>query len=266
MAAEEESTNVERSLPDSWPPGSANGPDDAFLATLSHELRTPLTAIVGWSHLLQRGQLSAEETVRAIDIIIRNANAQNQIIDELLDVSRIGSGKVQLDLRPVDVSGIVHTAIQKVSPAADAKGINLQLTANPVGVRVMGDQERLQQALACLFSNAIKFTPADGAVRVSVAVKDEKVEIEVKDSGNGIAAAFLPRIFDRFSQDDSSSTRRAGGLGLGLFIARKLVQLHGGDIVAESAGAGHGSTLTTSLPRVMPLPKGPAEENGATLA
>ena len=237
-------------MPDTPRSGGATGLDDAFLATLSHELRTPLTAIVGWAHLLRRGQLSPDETTRAIDTIIRNATTQNRIIDELLDVSRISSGKLQLDLRPLDIAAVVNAAIETVTPAAEVKGLALQGIRTRAKILVMGDQERLQQVFSCLLSNAIKFTPRDGRVRVSVASKGETVCVVVKDSGVGIAPAFLPRIFDRFTQDDSSSTRRVGGLGLGLSIAQKLVRLHGGDIAAESPGTGRGSTFTASLPRL----------------
>jgi len=228
---------------------AANGLKDAFLATLSHELRTPLTAIVGWAHLLRRGKLSPDETTRAVDTIIRNASAQNQIIDELLDVSRIITGKLQLDLRPVDLASVVKAAIGTVTPAASAKGIRLQLIQNPAGSYVMGDPERLQQVFWNLFSNAIKFTSKNGRVRVSVESVGSNVEVVVADTGLGIDAEFLPRIFDRFTQDDSSSTRHARGLGLGLSIARQLVELHGGSIQAESPGVGRGSTFTAKLPR-----------------
>jgi signal transduction histidine kinase/CheY-like chemotaxis protein len=228
---------------------AANGLKDEFLATLSHELRTPLTAIVGWADLLHRGKLSSEETTRAVDTIIRSASAQNQIIDELLDVSRIITGKLQLDLRPVEIGAVVKAAIGTVTPAANAKGIRLQLIQNPAGSLVMGDPDRLQQVFWNLFSNAIKFTEKKGRVRVSVASVGSSVEVVVADNGLGIAAEFLPRIFDRFSQDDSSSTRTARGLGLGLSIARQLVELHGGSIRAESGGVGQGSTFTATFPR-----------------
>jgi len=238
---------------------AANGLKDEFLATLSHELRTPLTAIVGWADLLHRGKLSPDETARAVDTIIRNATAQNQIIDELLDVSRIITGKLQLDLRPVDLAAVVKAAIGTVTPAANAKGIRLQLIQNPAGSYVMGDPERLQQVFWNLFSNAIKFTSKNGRVRVSVESVGSTVEVVVADTGLGIEAQFLPRIFDRFTQDDSSSTRQARGLGLGLSIARQLVELHGGSIQAESPGVGHGSTFTARFPRspVTPAPLGP---------
>ncbi len=246
---------------------AANGLKDEFLATLSHELRTPLTAIVGWAHLLQRGQLSTDETARAVETIIRNATAQSQIIDELLDVSRIITGKLQLDLRPVDIATVVKAAIGTVTPAASAKGISLQLIQNPAGSYVMGDPERLQQVFWNLFSNAIKFTPKDGRVRVSVESIGSNVEVVIADTGVGIDADFLPRLFDRFAQDDSSSTRRARGLGLGLSIARQLAELHGGSIEAESPGVGFGSTFTARFPRsavmASPLDPGTSSPEGS---
>jgi signal transduction histidine kinase/CheY-like chemotaxis protein len=228
---------------------AANGLKDEFLATLSHELRTPLAAIVGWAELLHRGKLSPDDTTRAVDTIMRNAAAQNQIIDELLDVSRIITGKLQIDLRPVDITAVVNAAIGTVTPAASAKGIRLQLIQNPAGSYVMGDPDRLQQVFWNLFSNAIKFTPKNGRVRVSVECIGSNVEVVVADNGLGIDSEFLPRVFDRFTQDDSSSTRHARGLGLGLSIARQLVELHGGSIEARSPGVGHGSTFTARFPR-----------------
>ncbi len=238
---------------------AANRVKDEFLATLSHELRTPLTAIVGWAHLLQRGQLAPAEMARAVDTIIQSSTAQNQIIDELLDVSRIVTGKLQLDLRPVDIAAVVKAAVATVTPAASAKGIRLQLIQNPSGTTVMGDPERLQQVFWNLFSNAIKFTPKNGRVRVSVEAIGSNVEVVVTDTGQGIDAEFLPRVFDRFTQNDSSSTRRARGLGLGLSIARQLTELHGGSIQAESPGLGHGATFTAKFPRspVMATPLDP---------
>ncbi|MEO8501902.1 MAG: hybrid sensor histidine kinase/response regulator [Vicinamibacteria bacterium] len=236
--------------------GAAHGLEHAFLATLSHELRTPLTAIAGWAHLLQRGKLSPEERTRAVEIIIRNAAAQGQIIDELLDVSRIITGKLQLDLQPLDIGPVVGAAIATVTPAAAAKGIRIQFIRNPSGSFVMGDPERLQQAFWNLLSNAIKFTPKDGRVRVSVASVDSNVEVIVADSGVGISPEFLPRLFDRFTQDDASTTRPVRGLGLGLSIARQLTELHGGSVIAQSPGLGQGSTFTARFPLspLIPLP------------
>ncbi len=222
---------------------------DEFLATLSHELRTPLTAIVGWAYLLQRGQLSPDEVRTAIDTIIRNATAQNQIIDQLLDVSRIVTGKLQLDLQPVEIGAVVKAAIGTVTPAASAKGVFLQLIQDPAGTTVMGDPERLQQVFWNLLSNAVKFTPKNGRVRASVQSIGSHVEVSVADTGLGIDEGFLPHVFNRFSQRDSSSTRSVRGLGLGLAIARQLAELHGGSIQVESPGAGQGSTFTVKFPR-----------------
>ena len=228
---------------------AANRVKDAFLATLSHELRTPLTAIVGWANLLKLGRFDADETARALDTILRNATAQNQIIDDLLDVSRIITGKVQLDLRVVEIGVIVKGAVETVTPAANAKGIRLQLLQDPAGSCVVGDPERLQQVFWNLLFNAVKFTPKNGRIRVSVQSIGSNVEISVNDTGLGIAPEFLPRIFERFTQSDSTSTRTARGLGLGLSIARQLAELHGGTIRAESEGLGFGSTFTAAFPR-----------------
>jgi signal transduction histidine kinase len=230
---------------------AANGLKDAFLATLSHELRTPLTAISGWAHLLQRGKLSPEEAARAVETIIRNANAQAQVIDGLLDVSSIITGKFQLDLQSLVIGAVVQAAIVAVTPAASAKGIQLELIQSPALEWVMGDAERLQQVFWNLLSNAIKFTDKDGRVRVRIERVDDHVRVVVADNGVGIDASFLPRVFDRFTQDDSSSTRRTGGLGLGLSIARQLAELQGGSIDAQSPGPGRGSTFTASFPTTL---------------
>ena len=222
---------------------------DEFLATLSHELRTPLNAIVGWAHLLKRGRLSPDEVRDAIDTILRNATAQSQIVEELLDVSRIATGKMQLDLQPVEVGAVVKASVGTVTPAANAKDIRLQFIEDPAGSHVIGDPERLQQVFWNLLSNAIKFTEKHGRVRVSVQSVDSSVEIAVADNGIGIDPEFLPIMFNRFTQMDSSSTRAARGLGVGLAITRQLVELHGGSVEAESPGTGQGSTFTVSLPR-----------------
>ena len=222
---------------------------DEFLATLSHELRTPLNAIVGWAHLLKLDQLTPDDNRQAVDTIIRNATAQSQIIEELLDVSRIVTGKLRLDLRPVEIGAIVEASMGTVTPAAHAKGIHVQLLQDPAGSYVMGDPERIQQIFWNLLSNAIKFTSKNGKVRVNIQSVGSQVEIAVADDGLGIEAEFLPLIFNRFTQKDSSSTRSARGLGLGLAIARQLVELHGGTIDAESRGTGQGSTFTVRFPR-----------------
>ncbi len=222
---------------------------DEFLATLSHELRTPLTSIVGWASLLQLGHLDAAETARALETILRSAAAQAQIIDELLDVSRIVTGKISLDLRRVEVGAIVKSAVDAVTPAATAKDIRLQLVLDPAGSWIAGDPDRLQQVFWNLLLNAVKFTPRNGRVRVGVRSIGADVDVVVDDTGVGIQPEFLPRMFERFTQGDSSSTRAVRGLGLGLSIARQLVELHGGTIRAESAGVGYGATFTASFPR-----------------
>lgn len=232
---------------------------DEFLATLSHELRTPLTAIVGWAHLLEQDRLDADDRKRAVETIIRSAAAQTQIVEELLDVSRIITGKLQLELRPVEIGSVVAAAVGTVTPAADAKGIELALLQDPAGSFVMGDPARLQQVFWNILSNAIKFTPKHGRVRVSVQSIGSQVEILVADTGLGIDAAFLPQVFDRFSQEDSSSTRYVRGLGLGLAIARQLVELHGGSIQAASPGLNRGSTFTVRLNR-SPVTAAPVAE------
>jgi signal transduction histidine kinase/CheY-like chemotaxis protein len=244
---------------------AANHVKDAFLATLSHELRTPLTSIVGWANLLKLGRLPPDETSRAIDTILRNATSQNQIIDELLDVSRIITGKLQLDLRVIEIGSIVRAAVETVTPAANAKCIRLQLIQDPAGSWVMGDPDRLQQVFWNLLFNAIKFTAKNGRVRASVQAIGSNVEIVVQDTGLGIDPEFLPRIFERFTQGDSSSTRAARGLGLGLSIARQLAELHGGTIRAESPGVGHGSTFTAIFPR-SPVAANPSGERVYTKA
>ena len=238
----------EAPLPPQVSAETANGIKDEFLATLSHELRTPLTAIVGWAYLLRGGKLSPEETARAVETIIRNAAAQNQTINELLDVSRIITGKVQLDLRPLDLVTPVRSAVRTITPAADAKDIALEIFEDAGGSFMMGDPERLQQAFWNLFSNAIKFTPKGGRVGISVESVGSNVQVVVTDSGSGIAPAFLPHIFDRFTQDDASSTRKSRGLGLGLSIVRHLIELHGGSVTAESPGLGQGATFTARFP------------------
>ena len=225
----------------------ANRLKDEFLATLSHELRTPLNAMLGWAHLLSRETLDAGTLRRGLDTIERNAHAQKALIEEILDASRMITGKTGLDMQPVDLAEIAVQAIEVVRPAAEAKrieiGIDLQLLQP-----VMADAARLQQILWNLLSNAVKFTPPRGWIRVTAQQIDSKVRVEVADSGIGIAPEFLPHIFDRFTQADGSATRQHGGLGLGLAIARHLVELHGGDVHAESAGEGRGATFTVTLP------------------
>jgi signal transduction histidine kinase len=225
----------------------ANRLKDEFLATVSHELRTPLNAILGWTHMLRVGLADHE---RVIETIERNARAQAQIVEDLLDVSRIITGKLTLNVRPLDITQVVRAAIDSMRPAADAKAIDLQLKI-PYSVEpVSGDADRLQQVVWNLLSNAIKFTPKEGRVQVALRREDGDVEIEVSDTGLGIERDFLPYVFDRFRQADGSITREHSGLGLGLAIARHLVEMHGGVIRAESPGPGEGATFTVRIPRL----------------
>jgi PAS domain S-box-containing protein len=229
---------------------SANRAKDEFLATLSHELRTPLNAIVGWAHLLKVGQLDEAQRARAVDVIDRNAKVQSQIVADVLDVSRIVMGKLRLDVRPVPLATVVEEALDTLRPAAAAKEIQLEATLTG-GERVSGDPDRLQQVVWNLISNAIKFTPSGGSVRVRLRRADGHVDIVVEDTGAGIRPDFLPHVFERFRQSDSSSTRAHGGLGLGLALVRHLVELHGGTVSAESRGEGRGATFTVRLPLML---------------
>jgi PAS domain S-box-containing protein len=229
---------------------TANRLKDEFLATVSHELRTPLTAIVGWSSMLRNGNFDQPTTARAIETIERNALAQTQIIEDLLDVSRIITGKVTLDARPVELGAIVESALDSVRPAAATRGITLRSETEPgVGLAaVWGDPARLQQVMWNLLANAVKFTPAGGEVAVRLSRAGEHLRIAVADTGQGISREFLPYVFDRFRQADGTITRTHGGLGLGLAIVRHLVEIHGGTVVAESEGEGRGATFIVELP------------------
>jgi PAS domain S-box-containing protein len=221
---------------------------DEFLATVSHELRTPLTAILGWSRMLESGTLDPESSERAIETIRRNAKSQAQIVDDILDVSRIITGNLYLDLHPIELGPVIENAINVVRPTADAKGIQIELDMEARPVVVSGDSNRLQQVIWNLLSNAVKFTSAGGRVHVAVDHQGSQVEISFTDTGQGISPEFLPFVFDRFRQADSTTTRQHGGLGLGLAIARHLVEIHGGTIRADSQGRGTGSTFTVRLP------------------
>jgi PAS domain S-box-containing protein len=221
---------------------------DEFLATVSHELRTPLTAILGWSRMLQGGALETDVAERAIEVINRNARAQAQIIDDILDVSRIITGNLFLELHPVELAPVLEAAINVVRPTADAKGIQIEVNFEPQPAAVLGDTHRLQQVFWNLLSNAVKFTPTGGRVTVGLCIVNSEVEIVVSDTGQGITPDFLPFVFDRFRQADSTSTRQHGGLGLGLAIARHLVEIHGGVVSAKSPGTGDGATFMVRLP------------------
>ena len=226
---------------------------DEFLSTLSHELRTPLNAILGWATILRSTPAAQDADLReGLDTIERNARAQTQIIDDLLDMSRIISGKVRLDVQRIDLASVVRGAIETMKPAAEAKGIRILPVLDPSAAPVSGDPNRLQQVLWNLLSNAIKFTPKGGRVQVVLERVNSHVEVSVIDTGEGIKPQFLPHVFDRFRQADASTTRRHGGLGLGLAIVKQLIELHGGTICARSAGVGQGATFTFNLP-VTPL-------------
>ena len=226
----------------------ANRLKDEFLAILSHELRTPLNAILGWAHLLRVGNLDAAAATSALERIERNAKAQAKLVGDLLEVSQIITGKLRLDMSPVDLAAAIEAALDSVTPAAEAKGITISTRLDRAAPMVVGDASRLQQVVWNLLSNAIKFTPRDGAVEVSVEAAPGEVRIAVRDSGMGIAPRFLPYVFDRFRQADSSTTRTHGGLGLGLSIVRHLVELHGGTAQVESGGEGCGAVFTVTLP------------------
>ncbi len=232
---------------------AANRVKDEFLSTLSHELRTPLTAIMGWSNLLLHDDVEPTKHQQAIETIARNANSQCQLIDDLLEVSRIITGKLRLEFAACELQPVIEAASESVRPTAEAKGVRLHLTLDSsVGV-VFGDRERLQQVVWNLLSNAVKFTPGGGLVSVNLQRVNSHVEITVADSGTGIHSDFLPHVFDRFRQADGSTTRTHGGLGLGLAIVRHLVELHGGVASAESEGQGKGSTFTVRLPLMIPV-------------
>lgn len=227
---------------------SANRLKDEFLATVSHELRTPLTAIIGWSHMLRNGNLNDAAARRAVETIERNAKVQAQLVEDILDVSRVITGNLRLNVGPVDAASVINAAIDSVQLAADSKGIQLEVTLDPSARHINGDARRLQQVVWNLLSNAIKFTPSSGNVRVRLERVESYVQIKVSDTGCGISHDFLPFIFDRFRQADGTSTRRHGGLGLGLAIVRHLVELHGGTVSADSQGEGLGSTFIIKLP------------------
>jgi CheY-like chemotaxis protein len=225
----------------------ANRLKDEFLAILSHELRTPMNAIVGWTAVLGSGAASPEQVRRGVEVIQRNVRAQSQLISDLLDVSRIVTGKLRLELRPVSAADPVREALETVRPAAEAKGVHLRTTID-TGIVVAADPDRLQQIAWNLLSNAVKFTPRDGEVRVGLHRLSSAMELVVADTGAGIEPAFLPYVFERFRQAEVSQTARQAGLGLGLAIARNLAEMHGGSISAESAGRGRGATFTVRLP------------------
>ena len=244
---------------------------DEFLATLSHELRTPLNAILGWSQLLRREAGDPEALAEGLSVIERNARVQTQLIEDLLDMSRIISGKVRLDVQSVSADSFINAAIQTVEPSARARGVSIQKILDDSAGPIAGDPARLQQIIWNLLSNAIKFTPRGGRVQVLLQRIESHMQISVSDTGEGIAPEFLPYVFERFRQADASTTRKHGGLGLGLSIVKQLVELHGGSIRAQSPGPGLGSTFIVSLPRVVihhvltPEPPAPARPTGSPL-
>ena len=221
---------------------------EEFLATISHELRTPLSAILGWARMLRMGTLSEENAVKALDTIERNARAQAQLVDDLLDVSRIITGKLRMDVQPADPNSFIDAAVEAVRPAAEAKGVRVQKVIDTGAISIPGDPVRLQQVVWNLLSNAIKFTPRGGRVQIRSERVNSHLEIVVSDTGQGISPDFLPHVFDRFRQADQKTSRQHGGMGLGLAIVRHLVEMHGGTVRAMSDGEGHGSTFTVALP------------------
>jgi len=226
----------------------ANRLKDEFLSTVSHELRTPLTAINGWALMLRSGRLNAAQSTRALETIVRSAKSQNQLINDLLDVSRIIAGKMRLDVAPLKLGSVIEAAIETVRPAAEAKGIRVSALLDPAADKMYGDAERLQQVVWNLLSNAVKFAPNDGRVEVRLERADSYIEIVVTDNGQGIKPEFLPHVFERFRQENGGTNRQQGGLGLGLAIVRHIVELHGGTVSVASEGLGKGATFTVALP------------------
>jgi PAS domain S-box-containing protein len=234
----------------------ANRLKDEFLATLSHELRTPLNAVLGWAHMLTRRQLSGEQQRQALAAIYRNAQAQARLVDDVLDLSRIVTGRMALGAEPIDVAEIVRTTAESFTPAVLGKRQELQLQLES-GAEITGDPHRLRQIVWNLLSNATKFTPEGGAICCRVARRDDQVAVTVSDTGQGIDHAFLPYVFERFRQGDPSTTRRHGGLGLGLSLVRHLVEAHGGTVEATSGGPGEGTTITVKFPAPLQKPAAP---------
>jgi len=239
----------------------ANRLKDEFLATVSHELRTPLNSILGWASTVRQQNYDPEVMRRAFEVVERNARNQNQIIADILDVSRIITGKLNLNLRPVELSTAILAAVDTVRPALDAKGIRLETNLEQTGETIVGDADRLQQIVWNVLSNAVKFTPEGGRIEIALRRRDGSAEISVSDDGTGIEAEFLPFVFDRFSQADGRSNRRHGGLGLGLAIVRHLTELHGGSVSAASDGLTKGATFTIRFPLKLQISE--TERNGS---
>ena len=231
---------------------------DEFLATLSHELRTPLNAVVGWTRILRSRGVDHATTERALEVIERNVEAQTRLIDDLLDVSRIAAGKVRLEMNPVDLGTCTNAAIDVVAPAATAKDITIERQLPPTVTLINADGDRIKQVVWNLLTNAVKFTPRGGRVTVRLAVEGGMALVSVADTGKGISPQFLPRVFERFSQANSSTSRTEGGLGLGLALARQLTELHGGEISVHSDGDGRGAVFTVAFPLLVDRPEAPA--------
>ncbi|MBW4604915.1 MAG: response regulator [Calothrix sp. FI2-JRJ7] len=227
---------------------TANRIKDEFLAVLSHELRSPLNPILGWSNLLRKGKLDAEKTAYGLETIERNAKLQVQLIEDLLDVSRILRGKLSLNVVPQNLASIITAAMETVQLAAEAKSIQVEKIFDSDVLQILGDSTRLQQIVWNLISNAVKFTPSGGNVKIQLSKVDKEAQIQVSDNGKGISSDFLPYVFEYFRQADSTTTRTFGGLGLGLAIVHHLVELHGGTVKVESPGVGQGATFTVKLP------------------
>jgi signal transduction histidine kinase len=225
----------------------ANRAKDEFLAMLSHELRTPLNAILGWTSLLATEQLDAATTRKALGIIERNTRVQAQLIEDLLDISRIVTGKLRLAMKPLSFHGVLNAAIESVRPVAEQSAVRIELVLNE-DATVQGDQARMQQVVWNLLTNAIKFTPAGGWIRVTASRDGDRIRATVTDSGAGISPEFLPYVFDRFRQEDGAATREHAGLGIGLSIVRHVVELHGGLVTAHSEGEGRGASFTVEFP------------------
>jgi CheY-like chemotaxis protein/two-component sensor histidine kinase len=234
---------------------AASRSKDEFLAMVSHELRAPLNAMLGWAQILRSTKVDESTMTHAVEIIERSARTQSRLIEDLLDTARIVSGKLRLDIKPVDLTSVVENAVEVLRPAAEGKRIDVKLTLNAAREVITGDADRLQQIVSNLLSNAIKFTPQGGRVELRLERADPHVRITVSDTGKGITPEYLPFIFDRFHQADSGSTRRHTGLGLGLSLVRHLVELHGGAVYAQSSGEGAGATFTVNLPLRAVLPQ-----------
>ena len=240
----------------------ANRAKDVFMATVSHELRTPLNSILGWARLLVDGTPDEPTLKRGLETIQRNAQIQVQLIEDILDTTRVISGKLHLEIASLDLGHLARAAFDAVKPAADVKGLNLELAIDEQSFRLRGDPDRLQQAIGNLLTNAVKFTPARGSVRVELGKTENSMTLSVRDTGKGIAQQFLPHVFDRFRQEDDAATRRHSGLGLGLALVRHIISAHGGSVSAASEGENRGALFTLTLP--LPTDESPRSRNAAT--